>query len=119
MHLAIGTIDAATRFVSTRINPFGCGHATGGTADVFPGERIDLHDHDVMDHGSGNILHGTPAQPIARYLTTLGGPFTIEPYSEKLHGNRTKWVDEGKPVPDAPGYIHKHGTINTIGPWEF
>lgn len=120
LYLVIGAVDAARQFVATRMNPFGCGYATGGAAKVFPGEKIELHDHDVMDSNSGKVLHGTPEQPIARYMSmSLGLPFIREPYSQELHGEKIEWVNVGDPVPVAPEFIHKHGTkSSSIGPWE-
>lgn len=117
-YLAIGVVDAAKNFVATRMNPFGCGYAAGGTARVYPGEKIELHDHDTIDPNSGEVLHGTPEKPIARYMTPSGISFIKEPYSYELHGERVDWANEGESVPSDPNFTHKHGTGSTIGPWE-
>lgn len=118
LYLAIGAVDAARQFVATRMNLFGCGYAAGGTAQVYHGERIKLHDHDIMDSSSGKVLHGTPEAPIAKYMTPSGISFIEEPYSMELHGARVDWVNEGKTVPSATNFTHKHGTGSSIGPWE-
>lgn len=118
LYLTIGAVNAARNFVATRMNPFGCGYAAGGTARVYTGERIELHDHDMRDPHSREILHGTPEVPIARYMNPSGRSFTKEPYSKELHGERIDWVNEGEPVPSATNFTHKHGIGNSIGPWE-
>lgn len=118
LYLAIGAVNAAKNFVATRMNPFGCGYAAGGIARVYPGERIELHDHDTTDPNSGEVLHGTPEKPIAQYMNPSGISFTKEPYSIELHGEKVNWVNEGEFVPIAPNFAHKHETGNAIGPWE-
>lgn len=118
LYLAIGAVDAARQFVATRMNPFGCGYAAGGTARVYPGERIELHDHDMTDYGTGKVLHGTPEQPIAKYMAPSHSLPIKEPYSEELHGKRIDWVNEGEPVPSVTNFTHTHGTGSSIGPWE-
>lgn len=118
LYLAVGAVDAARTFVVTKMNPFGCGHAAGGSAKVYPGEQIDLHDHNVRDNFSGEILHGTPAVPIAKYMAPDGISFVTEPYSPELHGERVDWANENDPVPIDHRFTHKHGPGSSIGHWE-